>query len=511
MTPTTTAPGSTGPARADGDAAVSTRHKPLWHTGLASLLPPMRRESADGLIRQLPIALALVLQLALTVRLSNTAFQDEALYTDAGHDLLAHWLHGAPVQDYGSYFSGAPAIYPVWAALLDSVGGLWLVRSFSLACMLLTTLCIRSVTSALYGRRAGLYAAYTFALTGPVLFLGGLATFDALCVLSLAATLWLGITRRGVGSALLMGLTLTLAVSSKYTGAVFVPAVLAIVLVSTGWRWMRPLLAGGVVAALLGGAYVLWGSGVRAGILFTTANRTALSPAPLTQLVGYIVTHIGPILALALLGAVLSANSPTRRFLAIGWLATAVILPASQIHLGEAVSFEKHLAYSALFLAPLAGIGVKRIGETRFRLFAVFLVLWVLAVCGLSTSKAMYEWPSVDKVIGSVTADPRPGTYLSTSARSLAYYTRAAYPQITWEEQYGLFDRGDAQIAAAVTNKTYERVIFQSGTSGNPVEDARQAVFVAALETSPDYQLIADPFPVREYSTDRWFIYQLKH
>ena len=259
----------------------------------------------------------------------------------------------------------------------------------------------------------------------------------------------------------------------------------------------RPLLAGGSPRPC-SAARTCLGSGVRAGILFTTANRTALSPAPLTQLVGYIVTHIGPILALALLGAVLSANSPTRRILAIGWLATAAILPASQMHLGEAVSFEKHLAYSALFLAPLAGIGVKRIGETRFRMLAVFLVLWVVAVCGLSTSKAMYEWPSVDKVIAAVTADPHPGMYLSTSARSLAYYTRDAYPQITWEEHYGLFDRGDAQIAAAVTNKTYERVIFQSGTSGNPVEDARQAVFVAALKASPDYQLVVDPFPVRE-------------
>src|SRR5271165_7681441 len=51
----------------------------------------------------------LVLQAALSLRLiwSNTAFEDEALYLWAGHLEWLHWLHGTPVPDYASFFSGA--------------------------------------------------------------------------------------------------------------------------------------------------------------------------------------------------------------------------------------------------------------------------------------------------------------------------------------------------------------------------------------------------------------------
>ena len=77
-----------------------------------------------------PLIAVLIVQAILSLRLtwSNTAFQDEGLYLRAGHLEWAHWLHGTPIPDFPSYFSGAPVIYPPVAALADSIGGLAAAR-----------------------------------------------------------------------------------------------------------------------------------------------------------------------------------------------------------------------------------------------------------------------------------------------------------------------------------------------------------------------------------------------
>ena len=70
-------------------------------------------------------------------------YDDEALYIDAGHDILSHAVLGSHVASYGSYLSGAPTGYPIVAAVLDTLGGLNLVRLFSLVCLLICTLCVQ--------------------------------------------------------------------------------------------------------------------------------------------------------------------------------------------------------------------------------------------------------------------------------------------------------------------------------------------------------------------------------
>src|SRR5580658_10930555 len=82
-----------------------------------------------------PLLVVLAIQALLSLRLvrSDTAFQDEALYLWAGHLEWAHLLHGAPLPQFPSYFSGAPVIYPPIGALADSIGGLTAARILSLA------------------------------------------------------------------------------------------------------------------------------------------------------------------------------------------------------------------------------------------------------------------------------------------------------------------------------------------------------------------------------------------
>ena len=113
----------------------------------------------------------LAVQAVLSLRMNNSAFEDEALYLYSGHLEIAHWLHGAALQgDYASYFSGAPVLYPVLGAAADSIGGLAAARAVSLLCMLLVTTLLYSMTRRLFNERVGLCAAIIFSVTeaGPV-------------------------------------------------------------------------------------------------------------------------------------------------------------------------------------------------------------------------------------------------------------------------------------------------------------------------------------------------------
>ena len=134
----------------------------------------------------------LAIQAVLSVRLvrANTAFQDEATYLWAGHLEWAHWLHGAPIPPFPTYFSGAPVVYPPLGALADSLGGLAGARVLSLVFMLGATALLWAAAGRLYGRRAAFFAAALFAVSGPVLHLGSFATYDALAVLLVALAAW---------------------------------------------------------------------------------------------------------------------------------------------------------------------------------------------------------------------------------------------------------------------------------------------------------------------------------
>ena len=98
----------------------------------------------------------MVLQALLTLRMSNTAFEDEGLYLYVGHLEIRHFLHGAALQgDYPSYFSGAPVLYPVLGALADSIGGLAAARALSLLEMLAVTGLIYAMSRRLFNERVG--------------------------------------------------------------------------------------------------------------------------------------------------------------------------------------------------------------------------------------------------------------------------------------------------------------------------------------------------------------------
>jgi hypothetical protein len=98
----------------------------------------------------------LAVQTLLTLRLQNTAFDDEALYLYAGHLQLDAIAKGGPLRpEFTDYFSGSPLLYPPAAAALDSAFGLSGARALSLAFMLGATILVYALSRLLFDEMAG--------------------------------------------------------------------------------------------------------------------------------------------------------------------------------------------------------------------------------------------------------------------------------------------------------------------------------------------------------------------
>jgi hypothetical protein len=134
----------------------------------------------------------LIIQAVLSLRLRNTAFEDEALYLVAGHLNLDHLLHGGPAHpEFVQYFSGSPMLYPPLAAAVDGRFGLAGARLIGFACMIACTGLVYSMSRLLFNERVGLAAAGAFAIAQSTLFLGNFATYDPPAVFLLALAAWL--------------------------------------------------------------------------------------------------------------------------------------------------------------------------------------------------------------------------------------------------------------------------------------------------------------------------------
>jgi len=483
-----------------------------------SIVQPTPKHAASTPRLLVPLLLIVLTVISWAMVLNNGIFIDESVYIRTGHAYIAHWTDGTALPDWvGQGFSGHPMLYPVLAGALDMVGGLALVRLFSLVCILATMFLLRSITMDLFGRRAGMVAAAMFGLTGPVLYVSHLGTFDAVVILLLVFAWWLGM-REGWGVALAMGPVLALAVATKYTAYAFVPSVLMLSMFSryslthstTFRQWLRPHLPWQRIgrAALIGLTvvqsllliYLASNQTAREALAFTTTAREALSPTPRSQLAGITPDFIWPIFFAALLGLVwlIKAQRWTAVLWGVGLIGTALLLPVAQIKLGEAVSFPKHLAYSAAFLTPLAGWGFAR--PWKLAIWTPVLVWWLIlmAVWGGFRSHDLIQYPDVRPVAEEIQFTE--GRYLSSSADSLSYYTRRD-TQVEWVTTFELYALGAYQIKRAVANEHYTQIIIHAGPTGSTTQDKGQKVLLRALNSNDDYAL------ERAGEDNEWLIY----
>jgi hypothetical protein len=463
----------------------------------------------------------LCVQAALTLRMHNTAFEDEALYLYSGHMEISHWLYGAALQgNYPSYFSGAPVLYPVLGAAADNLGGLAAARAVSLIAMLTTTALLYSVTRRLTNERVGLCAAIVFSVTETALFIGHLATYDAsaLCLLAFASWIIVRTAASRWPLYLLAAPVVALAVATKYASLLFVPTIVALTALAA-WPHRRrkalipPVPFALAIAALLAGALYLAGPVYLHGVEFTTTARFR-GTTPTVTLLRDSVQWGGLPFALALIGALAYAIRPQtepgeriapyggrvwRTALGVVLTGTALLAPADQIHLHTETSLWKHIGFGLFFAAPMAGVGLARIVGDHFRNAQMGIAIWGAAlVLGMVQANDLFNaWPSSQLYVQDIARYLQPGTrYLAEVDEVPIYYLRGhpdAQPDQFTSTYYigytgtrGQFLTGEAGYVAAI-KAGYFRVVSYNGQ----VTPSLDKLVAHTLEADPAYRLAA--------------------
>jgi uncharacterized membrane protein len=435
-----------------------------------------------------PLLAVLGVQVALSLRLvwSNTAFQDEALYLRAGHLEWAHWLHGAQIPDFPSYFSGAPVLYPPVGALADSVGGLAAARILSLGFMLAVTALLWTTTRRLFGQRAALLAAGLFATLAGTQFLGAFATYDPLALFLLALAAWLAVRSAAcqpTGRTILLilcGMTMAVADAVKYATAVFTPVVLVFVALAVARRYrsVAAVVAGLTVLcswlSLVVVAVVLGGHQYWLGITASTLDRPP-SNVPVATILQRSYVWTGLILLLAVLGALLAIRSKERgRFIPPVLACAALVMPAEQARLHTTVSLEKHVVFGAWFAAIAAGYAMARLSRVDpGRGWAAVMAIPIVASTlfgSMGQAHALFRvWPNSADVISVLRSAVRshPGNYLAEDYDVEAYYLRSQVPWWRWSSTYYFSypgkGTGGSAYAAAISDHYFSLIILDFG------------------------------------------------
>ncbi|GAA2729892.1 ArnT family glycosyltransferase [Actinocorallia aurantiaca] len=496
----------------------------LLHRYVVPAAPPMawsaaptRRRSRVGLAA---LAGILLVQGLLSLRLMNTAYQDEALYLYAGHMYLDLWFgDGAkPPQGFLDIFSGAPYLYPVAAALVDSVFGLAGARFVSLLCMAGVTALIYSLTVRLFNVRAALAAAAAYAVIEATTYMGNFATFDAPALLFITVAFWLVVRfdrRPSWPLMIIVPFLLSLAFAVKYAAAMFAGPVVALAVV-VAWPYrgaVRSLLRGVGLFAMTGvfiGLWVAFG-GFLQGLRFTTIDREINTDASAAWVLRLAAEYGGVFLLMALLGGVLylrsqrlnevplaqrgpeGAVSPGkvwRFFLAAGLFSSGLLVPAYQAYIHTQVALHKHLGFGLMFAAPLVGVGLVRLMGRHFSSPQFAIAAWLLLlVPGMQQSeKLFYGWPDSTMLMKLVDAELEPDDlYLSSVPQVQQYYLGDRTTLEQWVSTYDLLD----PFLQEKYLKYVEQTRFDMIMLDDQVEPEVNKKIQDTVEANPKYRLRA--------------------
>ena len=466
------------------------------------------------LVCRILLGLALVLQTTLTLRMHNTAFEDEALYLYVGHLEIGHLLHGAALQgDYPSYFSGSPVLYPVLGAAADTLGGLAAARAVSLLAMLGATALIYGMTRRLFNERTGLYAAVVFAVAEPTLFLGNLATYDATALFLLALAAWLVVwsAQRRLPLYLLAAPVLTVAVATKYAALLWVPCVIALAGLAAWPRRGGRAMANSIfltvaTAVLLAGAVRVAGPDYWKGIASTTLQRAASNATP-GSLLWDCAQWIGLPVLLALIGTVAYTRRPVtetaeviapaggrlwRAALGIVLTGSALLAPANQIRIDTFVSLQKHVGFGLLFAAPIAGVGLARIIGDHFRRVQFGVAVWGAALAfGMTQANDLFNaWPDSSVSVVEMARYLHPGAHYLVEVPEVPIYYLRAHPDARPDQFTSTFTftfgglSGAQAYAEAIKDGYFSVAAFDYGDTS-----ATDQAIAHALAVNPDYRL----------------------
>jgi hypothetical protein len=353
--------------------------------------PPTAIRAHRRWLSWLPLAAIVLAQVLLSARLIPVSYAsgDEGRYIYAGHQLIYELWHGGGSPFYETYFSGAPVVYPVLAAIADWAGGLVAVCLMSTVFMAIATIMLFLVSARLFGYWPGLLASGLFAGLGLTQDLGALATYDAMALMLISIAAYCAVRARGEPGEepghrvnqrandspqgrtrwlLAIPVILFAANVTKYMTLIFDPVVITLAALQVrGWREMaRRITALGLATLTLDGlALFLAGSAYARGLLFSTLARGGGNSAVFAAIrvtnpviVGDTWRWIGPIIAVALV-ALLAATLSRCEARAVATIALLIaaglIVTIEGLHLHTVESMRKHDDFSAWFACAAAG------------------------------------------------------------------------------------------------------------------------------------------------------------
>ena len=504
--------------------------------------------TASWLGTRMPLFAVLVLQVCLALRLQNTAFEDEGLYLYAGHREIALWLHHAPTYDnYNTYFSGAPFLFPVLGAMADSLFGLEGARTLNTLFMLGATCLVWSTTRRLYGRAAAGCAAGLFAAAAPTLFLSRLATYDAMALFLTALSLWIVVrtARRSAFLVLLAAPVSTLALATKYAAGLFVPTIVLVAVfagryggtsaeggrrVFRGWPSAigRGALFLAAVAGLVYGWLRLLGPSFIQGIEITTTQRPS-STTPIQHILWEAIEVCGGVFAMAVVGIVVDARraraSGTGRgmlprvLLGCALAGTALMPVAYQAHLHTDVSLQKHVGFGLVFAAPVAGVALASLlkagaRDPRRLGLSVALCMGLTAGAMQQSSRLYASWPDSSAMIQVLRTQVRPvdGRILAEENEVPRYYLGDITVPYQWYGTYafnyttkaGKTLTGVPAFQQAIADKYFSLIVLRYGPTAGLDHQID-----GPLDTGKTYQLIAKIPDTDAFGSGYYYIWRV--
>jgi 4-amino-4-deoxy-L-arabinose transferase-like glycosyltransferase len=454
-------------------------------------------------------------QTALSASLigSNTAFVDEADYLWAGRQILQSGLRPLGFE---TYFSGSPKIYPLLAAVVDSVGGLALARLLSLAFMLGVTLFVYGTAQRLFNRTAAFLSAGMFAVLAPTQFVGAFATYDAMALFLLSGALWCvvrscdEVPREGV--FVLAAAFLVLANMTKYATILYDPVVILIAVLLYARRGDRKLairrgLFIGVTVAVLGLMFlVAAGTSYWQGLVNTTLARTNGTDSTRLILTS-VALWIGVLIAVTVVGLTVRIAWFWKRDRLTGAIlvvmgAALFLAPISQLRIHTIQSLDKHVDFGAMFGVIVVGYVLSLVTGQRIKSWYRYVLPLGLVVVtgflGVQQVRILYTaWPNSTQFMQTLHGLTKPGSekYLVEDYDLAAYYMDPDINRNQWDGTIS-FDYVDPATKKhldgvdAWTQAVRERyfAVIALSYSGNTYADGQ---IQKTIEATPGYVLVA--------------------
>jgi len=447
-----------------------------------------------------PLAVILVIQACMALRLvwSNTAFIDEATYLYTGSQELRHWFLGAPVQDYQTFLSGSPALYPPIGALANAIGGLAAARILSLLFTLGTSSLLYATGRTLFGNAAAVLGTAVFTALGVTQFLSAFATYDSMALFLVALTTYFTIGRRDDGSltaACLSGVAapfvLALANATQYATVLWDPviiglAICAAVLGGHTWRYgvRRAAQFGVVLISFLSIGLAMGNAKYVHGILFTAFDRSQ-GVAGVGQSAEVILQKAwiwaGAVFILAAVGLIALTITKNRPVSVIGvlLLIASLAAPLEEALIGSSISLQKHVVFGAWFGCILAGVALARLLRHKLLIGALgaLLVGALPAVYANQAASLYHSWPTENPAfVRDLKALVHPGRtrYLIEGYPNIiAYYVGSSINSLQWNDIGASSDPNPAaeaqninssSLANAIVRKEFTLIILKSSS-----------------------------------------------